>query len=209
MNLLSTLHALADTYHLDGDTLQQYAAADTVGGYHTDPAQRRWDTGSIWGVEGQVLYTLIRATAPKMIVNLGVYQGCSLAHITAAVLAVQRDDKKYNPTIVAVDLYKPKSVPMGVEFLGMDALEYVEKQMPSRKVDLLFEDLYHGTESTQRVWAAFQKKANKGAFIMSHDAAHFLVGADVRFGILASGVTDPLVLDIEPSDCGLAVWRKP
>lgn len=209
MNLYDALTQVAQTYDLDTEDLQNFATMDTVGGYHSDPVQARWTIGSIWHVEGQILYALIRATKPKFVVNLGVFHGCSTAHIMAAVTAIQADDPKYKPIVVAVDLYHPQSVPDGVEFIGMDAVEYVETQMPTKKVDLLFEDLDHGIVSVKRVWTAFQEKAKKGALILSHDATHYLVGKDIRFGIEASGVTDPLVLDIEPSDCGVAVWRKP
>lgn len=209
MNIYDAIIKLAGTFDLDPEDCQSFAAMDTIGGFHADPALRRWDTGSIWQVEGQVLYALIRATQPHFIVNLGVYQGCSLAHMMAAINTIQVDDPKYKPTVIGVDLYRPQSIPDGVKFLGMDALEYVEQQMPTGKVDLLFEDLYHGVDSTRRVWMAAREKVKKGGFVISHDAAHFLVGTDVRLGILASGVLDPLILAIEPSDCGLAVWRKP
>lgn len=208
MNLYDAINQLASAYDLDTEDLQAFATMDTVGGFHADPAQRRWNTGAIWQVEGQVLYALIRATKPRFIVNLGVYQGCSLAHMMAAIQAVQADNSKYKPVVVGVDLYHPQSLPEGVEFLGMDAVQYVEEQMPA-KVDLLFEDLDHGVDSVRRVWSAFQAKAKKDAFILSHDAAHFLVGTDVRLGIVASGILDPLILAIEPSDCGLGIWRKP
>lgn len=44
--------------------------------------------------------------------------------------------------------------------------------------------------------------------MISHDAAHFLVGEAIQKGIAAAGVV-PNVYEIAPSDCGLAVYRKP
>jgi hypothetical protein len=44
--------------------------------------------------------------------------------------------------------------------------------------------------------------------MISHDAMHFVVGEQVQAGIQQAGIENPLTLLVEPSDCGLAVWRN-
>lgn len=209
MDLNTALRQIAETYDLKADDLIAYAAEDTIGGYHADPNQSKWHIGSVWGVDGQVIYALIRATKPRFLLNLGVLYGCSLTHTMAAVRKNMDENPRYRAVVTGVDLNTPAFLPDGAEFLGMNALEYIETAMPENKVDFLFEDFMHGIDSVRRVWQAFHAKARKNAFIISHDATHYLAGKDVRLGIVASGVLDPLILAIEPSDCGLAVWRKP
>jgi hypothetical protein len=75
-------------------------------------------------------------------------------------------------------------------------------------VDFVFEDGAHSLQSTRDAWLAGVKKLNPDGVMISHDAAHFLVGQAIQDGIQAAGVT-PTVYEIAPSDCGLAIWRKP
>lgn len=214
MQLTGAFAQLAQTYDLNEADLIRYAGEDTIGGYHSDAAQSRWHVGSIWGVEGQLLYALVRAIKPKMVVELGSFKGCSSHHIAQALLTNALEGKP--GTLTCVDIAFQHSLPNGdsplsavIQHIQMEAVAYIENQMPSKKVDLIFEDLDHGVESVTAVWKTAQEKLKKGGFLVSHDAMHFVVGADVRFGILASGVLDAQLMLVEPSDCGFAVWRKP
>src|SRR5688572_10960959 len=87
MNLSDALHALAEQLNLDADSLLAYANEDAVGGFHADAAQSKWQVGSIWGVEGQVLYALTRALKPQSIAEFGVNAGCSSTHFLSALEA--------------------------------------------------------------------------------------------------------------------------
>jgi hypothetical protein len=48
----------------DPQELIGYAAEDTLGGYHWDERQRQFPSGSLWQVEGQMLYALVRWLKP-------------------------------------------------------------------------------------------------------------------------------------------------
>lgn len=209
MELLEALNLAAEHYGLDAEDLINYAAEDSIGGYHPDDTQRKWDIGSIWGVEGQFIYALIRATKPKLVVELGSWMGCSANHIAQALYENEKEtgDKA---KLICVDKhiqFKPlppfKKI---IELVEQDIADYLE-DMPSRRIDFLFEDTFHSVETTQMAWQAATEKVKKGAFVVSHDAAHFLVGKDVRLGI-AQVVENVEIYDIAPSDCGLAVWRN-
>ena len=214
MQLNEALAHIGAVYDLNPEDLQRYAAEDQLGGYHSDAAQQRWHIGSLWGVEGQVLYALVRAMKPKQVVELGSFRGCSSHHIAQALLTNALEGKP--GTLICVDKAFEYTLPESdsplngvIQHIQGDAVDYIENQMPAKKVDLIFEDLDHYPETVTPVWKAAQEKLKKGGFIVSHDAMHYIAGVNVRFGILAAGVLDANLYLIEPSDCGLAVWRKP
>ena len=72
---------IAAQVHIDAAQLYQYAMSDTLGGYHIDESQRRWPMGSLWGVEGQILYALVRILKPRRVVQIGGWVGCSAMHL--------------------------------------------------------------------------------------------------------------------------------
>lgn len=209
MELLEALTHAADRYGLDAENLINYAAEDSIGGYHPDERQRKWEIGSIWGVEGQFIYALIRATKPKLVVELGSFKGCSANHIAQALYENGKDTGDKGK-LICVD-YDPQFKPVPpfksiIEIVKMDIADYLE-EMPSRRVDFVFEDTFHSVETTQMAWKTATEKVKKDAFVVSHDAAHWIVGKDVRLGI-AQVVENVDIYDIDPSDCGLAVWRN-
>lgn len=203
MNLDAALSTIADRFGLDAAELQRYAAEDTIGGYSPNTVERKWDTGSIFGVEGQVLYALIRATKPHLALNLGGWRGCSTAHMASA-LAADGSGK-----LITVDLSpQPEQTDYdNIEYITGDAVDYMAK-LAKNKVDLVFEDIGHSEAETRAVWETVLTKGRKGAWIISHDNLHPLAGKVVTDGIRAAGVSDALALLIEPSDCGLAIYHK-
>lgn len=208
MNLKQACERIAQQIDLDANELYEYAQSDDIGGYHTDGAQRKWDTGAIWGVEGQILYALVRATQPKLVVNLGVHHGCSVTHIAAAL------HDNGTGEVVALDRngFDKKSLPKGlrkyVTVVRDEAVSWVVDEMPARRVDMVFEDLWHDREEIATVWTAAKDKVKKGALLINHDSEHHLVGAAVRAGIADAGLTDAHSYLIEPSDCGLSIWQN-
>lgn len=203
--LHDALTQLATHFDLDTTTLHDYAAEDEIGGYHTDPAQATWPMGSLWAVEGQVLYALVRALRPSNVLELGTYAGCSTAHIEAAL------KKNRKGALVTVDnLHDGKGIDADtgkrVELVNEDAIDYLKKTRSS--FDLIFEDLTHETDVTKAAWTYGPKRLEDGGVMVSHDAAHPIVGQTVRDAIRAAGTRAALVLDIAPADCGLAVWRN-
>lgn len=207
MSLDITLQLIAAQLDLDAGELQAYAAEDSdIGGYHPDPALQKWPMGSMFAVEGQTLYVLARALKPARTLELGTYYGCSATHLAAAVTA--------NKTGVLHCVDKAFAVPDAlrknkrVKLFEQDALEWLADADLS-DVTLAFEDLEHTREQVGVVWKAFMEKLPSGAVIVSHDAEHRYVSPAVRAGIEdALGFLPPTYLTA-PSDCGLAIYRKP
>src|SRR3990167_10454525 len=85
MHLHSALEQIASAYSLDANALIAYAAEDLETGW--DHGEGEWPTGSIWQVEGQVLYALVRALKPARVLELGTWYGCSATHILQALEA--------------------------------------------------------------------------------------------------------------------------
>ena len=210
MHLHSALEQIASAYSLDANALIAYAAEDTETGW--DHGEGEWPTGSIWQVEGQVLYALVRALKPSRVVELGTWYGCSATHL---LLALAVND---SGILIAVDNH----VQGGPQTLGEMIPHHLRGQLIFRPQsildyltttddhpDLIFEDGMHDQPQVEAVWRAGQQCLTPGGIMISHDATHFVVGEDVRRGIEQAGISDALYLAIDPSDCGLAVWKKP
>lgn len=207
MNLNDALSTFAAQLELDADTLIAYAAEDTVGGYHSDSAQAKWSVGSIWDVEGQVLYALTRALQPRYAAEFGVNHGCSTTHFLAALARNESGE------LHSIDPWEGAGQGVPAELRQRWQMHYDSgtewlKQQPDAHFDILFEDMVHGAEATRAWWLVAQRKVAPGGIILSHDATHPGVGMDVQQGIREAGVT-PALYSIEPSDCGLALWISP
>lgn len=216
MNLAAALALIADRFGLDADELCAYADEDTVGGFHPDERRSKWPGGSIWEVEGKVIYALARHKHPRLMLNLGGWKGCSTAHLMAALIENQFG------TLGSVDLYPEPRVESWSRFedrltrFTTDGVKFVEA-MPANEYDFCFEDMYHSYDQVVRVWSAFVAKAPPGSWMISHDSEHNPIpgdaayndGAVVRAAIESVVGDDYLSVLIEPSDCGLACWRKP
>jgi len=210
INIEQALTDIANRYQFDPQQLVSYSYEDTVGGW--DGGQGRWPLGSIWSVEGRVLYALTRALKPEFVIEIGVYHGCSTTHFARALRA------NGTGTIIGIDpnaheIQLGDAIPSDlwdiIELVSADGPTWIENEMPEGMLTLLFEDADHASETTRRVWRAAAAKLAPGSIIVSHDATHFLVGADVRRGILESGVQNFWISPLEPSDCGLGLVRLP
>jgi len=210
MNIEQALIDIANRYQLPQE-LVNFSYEDTVGGW--DNGQGRWPLGSIWSVEGRVLYALTRALRPEFVIEIGVYHGCSTTHFARALRANGQG------TIIGIDPNAHEIPHLGdaipsdlwdiIELVSADGPSWIENEMPEGMLTLLFEDADHASETTRRVWRSAAAKLAPGSIIVSHDATHFLVGADVRRGILESGVPNFWISPLEPSDCGLGLVRLP
>lgn len=210
MNLEQCLTDIASTFGFDAQALVAYAYEDKETGW--DLGQGDWPVGSLWMVEGKVLYALTRALKPRYVLEIGTFYGCSSTHILRAIVAngtgrlicVDRNAHGVKVASLVPDDLRPH-----MEFVQADAVEWIRDAMLDDGFDLVFEDADHSVEVTRDVWAGASAKLSGGGVIVSHDAMHFLVGRDVRQGILDSGVEGARFYKIEPSDCGLAIFRKP
>lgn len=211
MNLIETLEQIAKDFDFPSEHLIRYASEDfDIGGYHPDASQSKWEIGSIWEVEGRILYALVRYLRPSHAAELGSFRGCSTHHIIAALERNMKDGDEGKLTCVDKGfLFTPIKTDVDVTYITGDAVEWMDNDMPKNKVDFLFEDLFHETEQVRDVWSRYLAKGKRSGVIVSHDVAHFVVGQKVALGILSAGVTDAQVYLTEPSDCGLAVWQLP
>jgi predicted O-methyltransferase YrrM len=186
---------------LDKREFEIYAAHDDIGGW--SPDKPTWPIGSLWDVEGRILYALTRLLRPSIVLELGTWHGCSTRHLQAAVV------KNRKGKVITVDrapLVDLDGEPR-IEQVRGEMLDYAkEEPVP---IDLMFEDTGHSVETTRDAINGFMPWMESGGVIVCHDAEHFLVGEDVREGMRQALGDDFLTLLIEPGDCGLGFWRKP
>lgn len=220
MNLNEALFFISEAFHFNAEELQAYAAEDNLGGFDPDILQRKFPTGSLWGVEGQVLYALVRVLKPKLAIECGTMFGASASHIALALQAnndgghlicldPERHIAQGYPTDGAIGHLIPEELRPFCEIVHVFAQDWIPKFLPDGEATFIYEDAAHTSELTRLLWEVCTPKLGAGGVMVSHDAAHYLVGADVRKGILQSGAQDFHVYLIEPADCGLAVWRAP
>lgn len=203
--LVDTLFQLEKYLGLELDSLLPFAETDDIGGYHPDPALRKWGMGAIFEVEGQTLYALIRALKPDTVVEIGSGTGCSATHITSAL----RDNGHGHMT--TVDRGNTPQIPddlqQYVTIQSGDGVEWLQQQ-PDNSIDFLLEDADHTTPLCAAIGELAKTKLRPGGVLMVHDAVHWAVGAEVRAGYDLAGL-DVRTYLTDPSDCGWAVWVRP
>lgn len=212
MDLHAALTTLADYLDLDAAELIAYAEADPFTGW--DDGKGDFPNGSIWGVEGKVLFALVRALKPASVLELGVYHGCSTTHLIAALQA------NGSGTVTSVDHHSGDGASVDIGDAIPDAqradFHYVEQRgqhylakLKDNSQPFIFEDMQHDVEGTAELWVLGVQKLQPGGVMISHDSEHPTAGPDVRAGVALAGVTGTISLLIEPADCGLLVYRKP
>jgi predicted O-methyltransferase YrrM len=202
MNLSEALHRIAEYLNLSADELIAYAGEDTVGGYHEDASLAKWPMGSVWEVEGQILYAIVRALKPKRSLAIGHLEGCSSAHICEALHA------NGSGKLDIID--KNDEVTLDSQYAGIAKLKQADLftyRWPRGGYQFVFEDAMHTEETTEKSWRVFHDKAQPGSVIVSHDSEHYRIGDGVKRGI-ERVTTDYISLLIEPGKCGLAIGRK-
>lgn len=197
MNLYEFFARIAPSLQTDADTLMGYSNEDSLGGFHPDPAQRKWDVGSIWEVEGKALYAIIRALKPKRVLEVGTHKGCSASHILLALTAnsdgeLTSIDRAGFAGTMDAELSKRWT------FVNGDAEVWLLKN--KKHFDLFYEDAGHGYEVTKEL-IEFADKV-KAKIVISHDGMHFDVGEDIRHAWSDVYGDDYDAYLIEPSDCG-------
>lgn len=201
MNLNEALHQIAIDLNMPPADLIAYAAEDTIGGYHTNAALAKWPMGSLWEVEGQVLYAVTRAMRPERVLEVGVYFGASSTHILAA-LAKNKKGK-----LISFDIQgsqgdgPPGELRKRWEFIQADSNDYLAKTPIT--ADLVFEDGYHDRIGTERNLRTIMEIV-RPRILISHDAEHFTEGINVRGAWSAVFGDQYKTILIAPSDCGLA-----
>ncbi len=204
MQLNDALSAIAQQFDLNADELIAYATEDPHDGW--DEGKGSWISGSVWTVEGQVLYALVRALKPQRVLELGTAHGCSSTHIAQALV----DNGSGHLTCIDRNDYAGLHIPDELRAYITIEITTLEAWLAGQNAslyDFVFEDADHRPAPVGAVWAWARKHVRQGGAVVSHDPLHPTVGENVRQGITASGALAVNYL-VEPGDGGLAVWRQ-
>ncbi len=193
------LTTLAAALEVPPEDLIAYAAEDTLGGYHSDKAQEKFPCGSLWGVEGQLLYALCRLLRPEHVVEIGTLRGASAVHILSAL--------KQNDfgTLTTIDIVEGAGDLIPEDLMarcckktgrGQDLIETLDT------ATIVFEDAQHSADDVEQILrAAYAHLAPR--IILSHDGAHPTAGPDIREGWDRVFGADTFTTFLtSPSDCG-------
>lgn len=198
-----------------------------IGGYHWNAAQsiahdgKPWQSGSVFAVDGIILYALIRYFKFQVVAEIGGFWGCSASWMAAAM--------RHNGggKVYSIDSGRlgaehgsriPTSLRQYVELVNADGVQWMNSQ-PDNSLGLVFEDADHSAASSEQIAKAAQSKMTNGGVYVVHDAGHDRAmlgdgrtrvqvpeGAEIRKGLDASGIPYRVYL-IEPGDCGLAIAK--
>lgn len=193
------------SFHLgldaDADQLMTYADEDTIGGFHFDESLRKWESGSLWEVEGKFIYALVRAMRPQRVLEIGTWRGASATHILAALHA---NGYGYLTSVDLLDSGQliPEHLRYRWHFVQSDGAPYLRLNLDDP--DIIFEDGLHDPLGTTAMLEEIKKHYHP-RLLLSHDAEHYIVGKDVRNAFMnVFGAVNTIL--IHPADCGFA-WR--
>lgn len=208
----------------DPAALIAYAGEDTLGGYHFDPVKARFPIGSLWEVEGQILYALIRHLKPEVVVEIGGWAGASASHLALAVM------NNKSGHVISVDSYIgdsqnvvgaahgaliPPALKPYVDLVNADGRVWLAAQAPL-SIGMVFEDADHSPDLVMELSRLALSKIKAGGYLVNHDAGHVQafypngnvtpspVGQNVQDGLARAGADFRAYL-AAPSDCGLAI----
>lgn len=203
-----SIQLIAAKWQLSNLDLSAYAREDSIGGYHSDPTLQKWYMGSLWEVEGKILYGLARLLKAEKVADLGTHVGCSATHFAAAM------HRNGNGHVYSLDVSEASGADIPAVFrsyislIHEDAKVWLSKQ-PENSFDIIYEDLGHDAETSMYVAQLALTRLKPGGFLLVHDAEHFGVGIDIRTGLDAAlGANNYQTVLSAPSDCGLALWRR-
>lgn len=213
MQLYEALSAIAIQLNLNSDDLTRFADEDEIGGWPSE----RWPGGALWSVEGKTLYAIVRAMQPAYILECGTREGCSATHLLTALEA------NGNGRLTSVDLCSISDI-SGAGFGGLVPVELRSRwtfRAPLSAQDLLdaditpfeivFEDTDHTLETTIDILTRLVARPEVKV-VISHDIVHPYVRENVRgawTNVFGAEGEQWKAYHIEPSDCGLAIWRRP
>ena len=227
MNLTEAVNLIAAQLHCDAKELLAYTAEDNIGGYHWNGALATFPAGSIWAVEGVILYALTRYLKPAKVVEIGSWGGCSAAHLALAVKAngvghVYSVDNGSETTFEPGNLLPTELKPY-VTLVRANGEDFLAEQEDG-SIGLMFEDANHTSGLVALLVSLGLKKCAPGSVIVNHDAGRQFaydgngrqvdhanasaLGRRVRDGLAeAPAYFRPYL--VEPSDCGFAITVVP
>lgn len=223
-DLNSILTMISLQVQADAQELIAYAAEDTLGGYHMDAAQATFPMGSLWGVEGQILYALVRWLKPEKVVEIGGWAGASASHLALAVdrngggKVISVDNNIENPRGAVGyghgDLI-PQTLRKWVELVNEEGRVWLNSQHPG-SIGFIFEDADHSPGLVMELSRLALLKLKPGGILANHDAGHdqayypngattpSTLAQNVHEGLMRAGAPFKAYL-AAPSDCGLAI----
>lgn len=186
---------------------------DSIGGWHPDPALRKWDPGSCFENEGRYLYKTVREMRPKVIAEVGTFYGTSATWMALAC--------KHNGfgKVYSIDNWQtigdktgsgiPEDLRPFVKLIRADIFTFDWRKEVGLPVDLLLEDGQHTWNFTENVLKMFTGLGEMAPLrIICHDWFNF----DCQKTVHAEGLKvlgEPTETFIEPpSDCGYATWKR-
>lgn len=202
MNLSEGLAQLAGDLGIQATELVEAVKEDHIGGFNFDVNERKWRTGSIWEVEGQVLFALVRVLKPKSVLEIGTWAGCGASHILEALTL---NGGKGKLTSVDIDASMGYDIPYSLRKRweikvgrGQDFIQSGELG----QIDLVFEDASHDEVETTEILQTIKDNL-KPRLVISHDGMHYIVGHAVQQAY-ANVYGAYRTMLIEPADCGFA-----
>lgn len=208
MQLDDALAQIAAFLDLNPMTLMRYADEDLLGGYDPEPTRATFPGGSLWSVEGKVLYALVRALRPQHALELGTWHGASSTHILSA-----QHENQFG-ALYSVDHWEgagalvPEPLRDWWTLTYMEAVQYITTKLHKGKISFVFEDCIHSESEVYAIVTALKPKLRSGAVVVHHDSEHGDDGDQIRRALDRAGVDYRSWL-IHPSDCGIAIWRMP
>lgn len=203
------LTQIANAFQLDARKLIDHAAQDPHGGYHAD-YDDGFPSGSLWRVEGQALYAIVRTLKPQNVLELGTWHGASATHLLQGLVDNGQGGLTCIDSRAYGDITIGDMIPDGLRSrvtIHQTTFEQHLATLEPNSYDFIFEDGMHETPQVTSIWKAAKRLLRLGGMIVSHDAMHPIAGEAVREGIARAGHETTNVL-IAPADCGFALWRK-
>jgi O-antigen biosynthesis protein len=210
LSLDQALEQVAQDVGLNPDDLKTYAAEDDLGGYgpagqeqsphsllptaHCPP----WPGGSVWEVEGKLLYALVRALKPEVLVEIGSLVGCSTSHL--ALACCRNGQGKVYAVDPAADFSRlsPSLLPYIVP-----VKEDVFAWTPPEGIDFVFEDGAHTPGFTRESLKRLISALKPGAAVLCHDVCQSQFGNQIAAEFAEVMGDEAKSMLISPSDCGL------
>lgn len=200
MNLSDALRQIAEAGGLDADALISFAAEDTL------PGRGEYSAMSVFADEAKILYALVRALRPSVMVEVGTNSGCSTAHILAALEA------NGNGKLYSVDIDPGAGSGIPDELRGRLTLvtgDVHQVELPKR-ADMVFEDSDHSYEGTR---ACIEKmKALNPRLILCHDYfmhRTYTDGFDVERAFVDALGDAAFGVEVDGAFPGIGVWFNP
>jgi predicted O-methyltransferase YrrM len=201
-DLNKNLKIIAADFGLNAAALVRYAKEDTrKGNAEGNPY------GTSYGIEGKLLYALVRELKPKRILEIGTHHGGGANHLAAACL------KNGFGEVVTVDINPAAGQHIEDAHKEIVAVvhENIDYYLPtiSEPFDFIFEDGEHAEGQVHNIYNHLPTILNPGGYIISHDIAMDGVGDFIRNGMRKGGVNleDVKVYVTAPSPCGMGIYK--